>query len=183
MSDKESHVTKSDMMISGGGKSYRRFTLKSPSTIYPQIACTIYPPLKSSNFEQNFKRTQHHALLHKGLFCERPITTVAGSNNITPCPDRFSRATLIKHAFKRRSLTSFHGRKKYQLHPKHKQLLNNLLIQISMLLNYGWVCRPYTTCFCVCKSVLCEDKYDSLVSKLLLKITRHITFLDIVSTE
>ena len=34
---------------------------------------TIYPPLKSSNFEQNFKRTQHHALLHKGLFCERPI--------------------------------------------------------------------------------------------------------------
>ena len=42
----------------------------------PQIICTIYPPLKSSNFEQNFKRTQHHALLHKGLFCERPIRSL-----------------------------------------------------------------------------------------------------------
>ena len=59
--------------------------LKSPSTIYPpkiakydlpQIVCTIYPPLKSSNFEQNFKRTQHHALLQKGLFCERPISSI-----------------------------------------------------------------------------------------------------------
>ena len=60
-----------------GGKSYRRFTLKSPSTIYPQIACTIYPPFKSSNFEQNFKCTQHHALLHKGLFCERPKIAVS----------------------------------------------------------------------------------------------------------
>ena len=38
----------------------------------PQIAKYDLPPLKSSNFEQNFKRTQHHALLHKGLFCERP---------------------------------------------------------------------------------------------------------------
>ena len=54
---------------------------KELQTIYPQIAkydlpqivCMIYPPLKSSNFEPNFKRTQHHALLHKGLFCERPI--------------------------------------------------------------------------------------------------------------
>ena len=34
------------------------------------------PPFKSSNFEQNFKRTQHHALLHKGLFCERPTRFV-----------------------------------------------------------------------------------------------------------
>ena len=103
MSDKESHVTKSDLTISGGGKL----------TIYPQIAkydlpqivCTIYPPLKSpgkiypsnrqvrftplksSNFEQNFKRTQHHALLHKGLFCERAI--------IPPCP--FQSANWIDH--------------------------------------------------------------------------------------
>ena len=93
MSDKESHVTKSDLTISGGGKSYRQFTLKLPSTIYPkssvwftppprnrqgrfspQITKYDLPPLKSSNFEQNFKRTQHHALLHKGLFCERPMT-------------------------------------------------------------------------------------------------------------
>ena len=95
MSDKESHVTKSDLTISGGGKSYRQFTLKSPSTIYPKLSVwftpppkspgkifplklpsMIYPPLKSSNFEQNFKRTQHHALLHKGLFCERPIKLI-----------------------------------------------------------------------------------------------------------
>ena len=42
-------------------------------SIYPKSAVTIYPP-KSSNFEQNFERTQHHALLHKGLFCERPTS-------------------------------------------------------------------------------------------------------------
>ena len=32
---------------------------KSPSPIYPQIVCTIYPPPspKSSNFEQNFRHT------------------------------------------------------------------------------------------------------------------------------
>ena len=90
-------MTKSDLTISGG---VNRFTLKSPSTIYPKSSVRftpnrlydlppyppkspgkIYPsncqvrftpPLKSSNFEQNFKRTQDHALLHKGLFCERP---------------------------------------------------------------------------------------------------------------
>ena len=65
-------------------KSSVRFTPpKSPSPIYPQIAKSdlppnrlydLPPPLKSSNFEQNFKRTQHHALLHKGIFCERPIS-------------------------------------------------------------------------------------------------------------
>ena len=49
-----------------------RFTLKSPSPIYPSNRLYDLPPLNSSNFEQNFKRTQHHALLHKGLFCERP---------------------------------------------------------------------------------------------------------------
>ena len=77
----------------GGGKSYRRFTPQIAKYDLPQIVCTIYPPkitredlplespstiyppLKSSNFEQNFKRTQHHALFHKGLFCERPKNT------------------------------------------------------------------------------------------------------------
>ena len=39
----------------------------------PNHLYDLPPPFKSSNFEQNFKRTQHHALLHKGLFCERPI--------------------------------------------------------------------------------------------------------------
>ena len=39
----------------GGGKSYRRFTLKSPSTIYPQIACTIYPPLQIVQFWEKFQ--------------------------------------------------------------------------------------------------------------------------------
>ena len=68
MSDKESHVTKCHLTIWGGGKSYL--------AIYPQITKYDLPPLKSSNFEQNFKRTQHHALLHKGLFCERPITEI-----------------------------------------------------------------------------------------------------------
>ena len=57
----------------GGGKSCRQFGIKSAVTIYPQIGSDdLPPPPKSSNFEQNFKRTQHHALLHKGLFCERP---------------------------------------------------------------------------------------------------------------
>ena len=67
MSDKESHVTKSDMTISGGGGvGVNRTDDLPPNRLYN------LPPLKSSNFEQNFKRTQHHALLHKGLFCERP---------------------------------------------------------------------------------------------------------------
>ena len=72
MSDKESHVTKSDLTILEGvnrtedlpSNRQVRFT---PNRLYD------LPPLKSSNFEQNFQRTQHHALLHKGLFCERPI--------------------------------------------------------------------------------------------------------------
>ena len=53
--------------------------LKSPRT--------IYPPLKLSNFEQNFKRTQHHALLHKGLFCERPKTWKPHSFNLFDCAE------------------------------------------------------------------------------------------------
>ena len=39
MSDKESHVTKF-----GGVNHTDDLPLKSPSTIYPQIICTIYPP-------------------------------------------------------------------------------------------------------------------------------------------
>ena len=89
---------KSSLPIWGKLTLYRRFTLKSTSisytkssvrftppksavsiypksavSIYPKSAVTISPPPKLSNFEQNFERTQHHALLHKGLFCERPI--------------------------------------------------------------------------------------------------------------
>ena len=82
MSDKESHVTKSDLTILGGvnctddlpSNRQVRFTPNRQGRFTPQIAKYDLPPLKSSNFEQNFKRTQHHALLHKGLFCERPIT-------------------------------------------------------------------------------------------------------------
>ena len=42
MSDKESHVTTRTWRF-GGGKSYRLFTLKAPSTIYPKSSL-IYPP-------------------------------------------------------------------------------------------------------------------------------------------
>ena len=77
------------MAISGRGKSYRRFTLKSPSTIYPKLSVrftpleitredlplkspsTIYPP-PNCPILSKISDTQHHALLHKGLFCERP---------------------------------------------------------------------------------------------------------------
>ena len=71
-------------MILGGGNRTDDLPLKSPSTIYPSNCLyDLSPPpkiaredlpLKSSNFEQNFRRIQHHALLHKGLFCERPIS-------------------------------------------------------------------------------------------------------------
>ena len=78
----------------GGDKSYRRFTLKSSMISYtksseqfippkigrddlpqicsddlPKSAVTIYP--KSAKLSK-ISDTQHHALLHKGLFCERP---------------------------------------------------------------------------------------------------------------
>ena len=72
MSDKESHVTKCYLTIWGEVNRTWRFT--------PQIAKYDLPPLKSSNFEQNFKRTQHHALLHKGLFCERPKMSLLMEN-------------------------------------------------------------------------------------------------------
>ena len=63
MSDKESHVTKCHLMI-GGVNRTDNLPLKSPSTIYPPSNRSILSKISD---------TQHHALLHKGLFCERPI--------------------------------------------------------------------------------------------------------------
>ena len=67
---------------------------KSPGKIYPlKLPSTIYPPqncqgrFTPSNHQvqltpppnhpvlSKISDTQHHALLHKGLFCERPIKT------------------------------------------------------------------------------------------------------------
>ena len=77
------------MAILGGVNHTDNLPLKLPSTIYPKSSVRFTPspeiaredlplkitkydlPPKLSNFEQNFKRTQHHALLHKGLFCEK----------------------------------------------------------------------------------------------------------------
>ena len=39
----------------------------------PQIVCTIYPPPQNRPILSKISNAQHHALLHKGLFCERPI--------------------------------------------------------------------------------------------------------------
>ena len=44
----------------------------------PQIVCTIYPP-QNRPILSKISDTQHHALLHKGLFCERPITRMHSS--------------------------------------------------------------------------------------------------------
>ena len=69
--------------------------LKSPSTIYPKLSVrftppeitredlplkspsTIYPP-SNCPILSNISDTQHHALLHKGLFCEGPISYSMG---------------------------------------------------------------------------------------------------------
>ena len=74
MSDKESHVTKSDLTIWGGVNRTDDLPSNCQVQFTPNRLYDLPPPPKSSNFEQNFKRTQHHALLHKGLFCERPIS-------------------------------------------------------------------------------------------------------------
>ena len=73
-----------------GGKLYRRFTPQIAKYDLPQIICTIYPPSEIAREDLPLKLpstiypppnhpilskisdTQHHALLHKGLFCERP---------------------------------------------------------------------------------------------------------------
>ena len=59
-----------------------RFTLKSPSMIYPQIAKYDFPPPPpKSSILSKISNTQHHALFHKGLFCERPKSVATGITN------------------------------------------------------------------------------------------------------
>ena len=64
MSDKESYVTKCHLTIWGGVNHTDDLPLKSPSMIYPPSNHPILSKISD---------TQHHALLHKGLFYERPI--------------------------------------------------------------------------------------------------------------
>ena len=57
-----------------GGKSYRRFT--------PQIAkYDLPPPPPNRPILSKISDTQHHALLHKGLFCERPKKILRASKS------------------------------------------------------------------------------------------------------
>ena len=84
MSDKESHVTKCHLTIWGGVNCTDDLPLKSPST--------IYPPPQNRPILSKISDTQHHALLHKGLFRERPII----------CPNlHFRKFSIDLHANKR----------------------------------------------------------------------------------
>ena len=77
----------------GGVNRKDDLPLKSPSTIYPKSSVWFTPPNCQGRFTPQIAKynlppppnhpilskisdTQHHALLHKGLFCERPKNEV-----------------------------------------------------------------------------------------------------------
>ena len=79
--------------ISGGVNCTDNLPLKLPGEIYPKSSVQFTPPkspekIYPSNRQVQFtpppnhpilskiSDTQHHALLHKGLFCERPIKVI-----------------------------------------------------------------------------------------------------------